>query len=173
MEAANSHTKERLDAIHGLDSDIIDNLDPESKKNVDEGSEIISYFIINEIGGFIWRMNHDMADGRIEKEHHTSIDKDIKRMQDLQLYAISQLIRFGVDEPFVDGHGSPQYWAWFRWWDAYIKGISNDEWRRLDLKLKQKEDVSGFRPEGDWRDNVAQEEENLKKAEEFRKKMGI
>ena len=31
--------------------------------------EIDLYFIINEIGGFIWRMNHEMLHGRIEKEH--------------------------------------------------------------------------------------------------------
>jgi len=40
------------------------------KEMCEKGPEVMLYFIIDQIGGFSWQMNHDMADGRIPAEHH-------------------------------------------------------------------------------------------------------
>ena len=36
--------------------------DPEIKELVEHGLEIDLYFLIEQCGGFIWRMEHDMCD---------------------------------------------------------------------------------------------------------------
>lgn len=134
-------------------------IEPETKKFLDEAVEMNLYFIINDCGGFIWRMNHDMSDGRIPKEHWEAIDKDIAKMRVTQEYALSQLPRIGVEHPLLeDKTPSTEYWAWFRWWDSYIKGLSNDQWTELDSKITAKQDVSSYRPEGDWRNSFTKEE---------------
>ena len=147
----------------------------ENISEIDTMREIEIYFTINEIGGFIWRMNHDMADVRIPEDQWPAIDRDIKKMSEIQQHAISILPKFGVTPPFRDPENklaflrkpSAQYWAWFRWWDGYIKGLSEEEWEILSQKIDKDEDISSYRPSGAWQDNVAKEEENIKKSEEF------
>ena len=34
---------------------------------------------------------------------------------------------------------------------SYIKGLSNEEWQILDNKIRKEEDVSSYRPQGNWR----------------------
>jgi hypothetical protein len=135
--------------------------------------EIQAYFLINQIGGIIWRMNHDMADGRIPEEEHPKIDEELARISKTQIQAISSLHRFGVTQPFRDANQQPSgaYVAWFKWWDSYVKGLSEGVWRVLEARVNHQLDVSEYRPEGDWHDNIAQEEENIKKAEEFWKEI--
>jgi hypothetical protein len=126
-------------------SDVVDNLE-----SLDE---IGLYFVINECGGFIWRMNHDMADGRIPEEDHAAIDKDIKNVQKTQQKAVALLPKFGVVKPTQGKNEAPteEYWKWFRWWDSYVKGLSKEEWEELNRKITAKEDYSNYRPQGDWR----------------------
>ena len=141
------------------------------KLEIEELKEIEVYFIINEIGGFIWRMNHDMADGRIPEKDWPAIDRDIKKMSETQQYAVSITPKFGVVPPYRDPQEnkrpSAQYWAWFRWWDGYVRGLPEEEWKILSQKIDKDEDFSSYRPAGAWQDNVTKEEESIKKSEEF------
>lgn len=116
--------------------------------------EISLYFVINECGGFIWRMNHDMADGRIPIEHHDAIEKDIKNVRRTQMDAVALLPKFGVAQPTQGENKTPteEYWKWFRWWDGYIKGLSEEAWKDLNRKITAKEDYSNYRPQGDWKE---------------------
>jgi hypothetical protein len=76
-------------------------------KEILKGGEIHYYFLINECGGFIWRMNHDLADGRIDlptdpeenKKAIASIDEDIKKMREIQTFVVSKLPEVGVEKP--------------------------------------------------------------------------
>jgi hypothetical protein len=137
--------------MSAIDQDVID--------MGEKGTEMDFYFIINECGGFIWRMNHDLADDRItlssdpeEKARQiASIDRDIERMREIQKYMVSKLTKFGFISTDVDSKPTEDYWKWFRWWDGYIRGMSQEQWRELDRKLTAKEDVSAYKPEGDWR----------------------
>jgi len=40
------------------------------QKEILEMSEIDTFFLIDEAGAFMWRMNHEMAHGRIPAESH-------------------------------------------------------------------------------------------------------
>jgi len=112
--------------------------------------EVELYFAIDTFGGFVWRMNHDLADGRIESS--AGVEQDIINMQGRMEIAIDQSVRFGVIEPRKDGRASESYWRWFRWWDAWSKAMSNAQFREVDRAITNHEDLSRFRPDGDWKD---------------------
>jgi len=129
-----------------------DEADQKTRKQIEEADELGLYFMINEIGGFVWRMNHDMADGRIPEKDWPMIDEEIARLRPLQTFAVSQLTRIGVETPLKEDGKSPtdEYWAWFRWWDGYIKGLPEDQWKELESAYPNG-DYSKFRPEGEWK----------------------
>ena len=111
------------------------------------------YFYINTFGGMIWRLNHDMADGRIEER------LDLTPYQYALEYCVMHTPRFGVkiDEPKEGEHvkATDSYWAWFRWWDKYFqRTLTNEEYEDYQRKADNGEDISQFRPTGDWRSNA-------------------
>lgn len=111
------------------------------------------YFFINTFGGMIWRLNHDMADGRIEEK------LDLTPYQYAIEYCVMRTPRFGVkiDEPKEGEHvkETASYLAWFRWWNEYFqRTLTKEEYEDYRRKADKGEDVSQFRPAGDWRDNV-------------------
>ena len=99
-------------------------VDPELKEQFDTYAEINVYFLINEIGGHIWRMTHDHHHGRISDKDFRKIQEGFPRLKTAQIYGASQLHRFGVEpSQEVGGRPTPEYWAWFKWWDNYIKNM--------------------------------------------------
>lgn len=59
--------------------------------------EVNTYFLIDECGAFTWRMNHEMAHGRIPQESHAAIQEDIEGIKELQKFTADNLNRFGID----------------------------------------------------------------------------
>jgi len=119
-------------------------------------NEATLYCVIDGFGGMIWRLNHDMADGRIPGESHAGIDKEIMDMRKKSEAATLQLPRFGVEGAIVDGKPTENYWKWFRWWDQWKHGLSDEEWREFDaavVKGLTPEEEEKFRPEGKWEDH--------------------
>ena len=118
--------------------------------------EIMLYYTINELGRFIWRMNHDMADGRIPIADHPAIDESLLEAQQKIQIAVDTTARFGVEQPRnAEGVANPGYWKWFRWWDAYAKGLSDEQFQKLNVALETYRHVTDmlkqWRPEGDWK----------------------
>lgn len=110
------------------------------------------YFYINNFGGIIWRLQHDMADGRIKE------NLDLSPYQYAIEYCVMHTTRFGVEikEPEAGEHVKPtaSYLAWFRWWDEYFqKTLSKEEFETYKDLAAKGEDVSHFRPAVDWRSN--------------------
>ena len=98
-----------------------------------EMNELELYFTIDACGGFIWRMNHDMGHGWIPKEDWSAIDKDIVKMQELQKEAVNELSRVGVAVPLdAEGRPTPEYWTWYRAWDAWKKNLSEEKWQEVN-----------------------------------------
>lgn len=111
------------------------------------------YFYINSLGGIIWRLKHDMADGRIKE------NLDLMPYQYAIEYCIMHTPRFGVkiNEPEEGAHvkATDSYWAWFRWWDEYFqRTLTDEEYKDYQQRLNNGEDISKFRPTGDWRNNI-------------------
>ncbi len=130
---------------------------------IDGCPEVVLYFLIDQLGAFIWRMNHDMADGRIEAKYHAAIDRDLDLARKQQKQAVQQCERFGVPQP-IDSEGAacPKYWLWYRWWDKWKKGLSDDEWEALDAVLScdrtmTEGEINKYRPPGGWQTQAAPE----------------
>jgi hypothetical protein len=98
--------------------------------------EILLYFTINELGGFIWRMNHDMADFRIAAEDHPAVSQDVTKAQVQIQFAVDQTTRFGVSMPrnteSSNGGATPEYWTWFQRWDDYVKSLTDEQFKELN-----------------------------------------
>lgn len=126
----------------------------ESLAEIDQMSEIHLYFLIDFVGAFTWRMTHDYSHGRIPENDWPGIQKDINRLRERQTRAAKTLSKFGV-KVSDDGKPTDEYWAWYKWWSHWHKDeLSAEEWDALDRKLTAHEDVSAFRPKGDWRDTL-------------------
>jgi hypothetical protein len=62
-------------------------------------TEIEYWSAIEALGGFIWRMNHDLADGRI-KDSTGGIDRDITEARKVSAQLVEELWeKFGVVAP--------------------------------------------------------------------------
>jgi len=114
-------------------------------------SEIDLYFAIDAMGAFLWRMNHDMADGRIEE---FDLTEDQYRME----YLVYQTRKFGVElaDAEIDKHvtATPSYWAWFKFYDNHFKNeLSDEEWKDFCKKKEAGEDISEYLPTGNWKDS--------------------
>lgn len=106
------------------------------------------YFAIEELGGIIWRINHDVGHGRMPE----SCLKDLPQLNESIRLAVGQSARFGVEEPLREnGAGNDNYWKWYRWWNAWHKGMGDEQWDEVAAAMGAKEDLVGFRPEGDWK----------------------
>ena len=126
--------------------------DEEALTEIDTMDELHLYFFIDFVGAFTWRMGHDYGHGRISEADWESIKKDSERLQKQQARAVQNLTRFGVKSLNDDGRPTDEYRAWYSWWSHWHKDeMSNEEWRELDSKMVAKEDVSTYRPKGDWR----------------------
>lgn len=122
---------------------------------IDRGPEAVVYFLIEDLGGFIWRMNHDMADWRIPEKEWPGIDREIAVARVEQGRLCEALPRFGVAKPLDDG-GRPteEYWAWYRWWNAWHKGMSDEQFDAIDVDIALEmtdEQIARCRPEGTWK----------------------
>lgn len=105
-------------------------------KDAKDLNEVELYFAIDECGSFIWHMNHDMADGRIPEKDHAAIDEDIVRMRKLQVECIEQLPKFGISALDENCRATDAYWVWYRKWNAWHKGMSDEAWRAVNASLK-------------------------------------
>ena len=111
------------------------------------------YRLIDALGYNVWRLNHDMADGRIKE------NIDLMPYQYAIEYCVMHTTRFGVEisEPKEGEHveATKSYWAWFEWWDNYFKNtLTDEEYKEYEHKSEKGEDISKFRPTGDWKDNL-------------------
>lgn len=134
-------------------------------KKIAECEEHELYFIINEIGGFLWRMNHDLADGRIKSS--PGIDEDLKNLSALQQKAVEQTVRFGVpfkqemkmnsilkEEVLVT---CDEYWQWYRFWDKWKDDLKPEEWAQVSSRISNEQGIGEFLPKEKWSVNPNEE----------------
>lgn len=111
-------------------------MDEKIKKTLDEASEVYLWLTIEGLGGFVWRMNHDLADGRIEST--PGIEKDLITMQEQIEYAVSQLERFGIKNPKgEDKEVRDAYWEWYQTWKKHIEALPDPEYKELNDMLQE------------------------------------
>jgi hypothetical protein len=129
--------------------------------------EIELYAAIDTYGGLVWRLRHDasrdFARGNLPEPSYRAMMDAAAENEEAVTAAVKQTVRFGVAQPFVDKErpvelggglittGSEDYWKWFRWWKGYVESINDEQAAAIKKALTANEDVSMYRPEGDWR----------------------
>lgn len=132
--------------------------EPEFDKICREADEINFYFVCNDLSAFSWRMTHDMNTGRIPREDWAGVLRDVEKARTQLRYAAAFAHRFGI-KAALNPYGGLTYEfnAWHSWWHNYIEGLSREDWQLLEMAMNAKEDVSAWRPAGDWRSNLSEE----------------
>ena len=107
----------------------------------------------------LWRLNHDMADGRIEEVDTTDIQYGLE-------YLVNKTRKFGVElpEPEAGKHLEPteSYLTWFKFFhDHFHYWLTDEEWKNYQKARKNKEDVSAYMPQGSWKD-LLEEKKKIK-----------
>ena len=132
--------------------------DAEFKVQVETCPELVLYLLIEMIGGAIWRMGRELRKGHIPEESIKGVNRDLDEMHGRIRVAVDQTSRFGVEQPRiyrVKGEvalsGSDDYWLWYRWWDAWQKSLTDDQYRSMDADMIADRDLSKWRPDGDWK----------------------
>jgi len=124
----------------------------QEKTEVLEMSEINTYFLIDECGAFTFRMNHEMAHNKIPKESHAAIQEDIDNVRELQKFAVDNLTRFNVDPETVNDREDGEYWKWYRFWDNWKKGLSDEVWNTINQLMANNKSIDEYLPKETWRD---------------------
>lgn len=123
-------------------------MDEKGKQLLDVASEIFLWLYIEECGGFLWRMNHDLADGRIEST--PGIENDLIKIQENIVYAVGQLVRFGLKDPMGNEskEGRDIYWQWYQWWKKHIDTLSSTDLKEIGERLNKdvKDPCIEYRP---------------------------
>lgn len=89
---------------------------------VQECTEQELFLLIYNLGGAIWAINHDLADGRYESTE--GISEWLTEAQAKIECAVDGTQRFGVSQPRVDPQSgaTTEYWNWYEkmksWWDG-------------------------------------------------------
>lgn len=123
-------------------------LTEEQKKEIEELNECKLYFTIDGIGGFIWRIGHDISHGRYEMT--SDIEEDLKNLSEAQQYALQQLSKYGIDPESAKDRENGDYWKWFNHWSNFKENMSDEEWRNFDRKMSKGEDYSDLLPKTKW-----------------------
>lgn len=80
---------------------------------------------------------------------------DLTNEQYAYEFCVMQTRRFGVElEQPKEGHvkTTASFWKWYLWWDEYFqRTLTLKQWNEYENKRSKGEDVSQYRPKGDWR----------------------
>ncbi len=130
------------------------------EKAIEEGSEVLVYFIIDQIGAFTFGMRHELTHGRIPESQSEGVYADILAAKEQQKSAVKMLTRFGVQNPTGENDApTAEYWKWYHWWNNYIHSLSDEDFEALNAALENGLDVSQWRPQGDWKSEANVEPE--------------
>lgn len=107
----------------------------QQKEEFKKCSEIYLWSAIEQLGGFVWRMEHDLADGRIQST--PGIEADIMKMREYSAFAVSQLYRFGIQDPKESKEAQDRYWKWYHAWKDYFQKVSDEDLRKIEDMLRK------------------------------------
>ena len=131
--------------IYGIDPGSIQDVE-----RINNLSEVDLYFMIDAMGGHIWRCKHNMAHGRIP-------EIDLTEEQYALEYMVYQTTKFGVElpEPEMDKHitATPSYNAWYKFYADHFKyTLTDEQWKAFQRAQESGQDTSAFMPSGHWTD---------------------
>jgi hypothetical protein len=127
----------------------IDGIDPGcvNPNEVEAYSEWELFFAIDSLGYYLWWQKHEESHGRVEHVDLTDQQYGIS-------YLVNQTKKYGVElpEPKVDQFlaATESYHKWYQFWKTWMKSFSDSNWKILEEKMKNKEDISDYLPKKKW-----------------------
>jgi hypothetical protein len=119
------------------------------------------YFVIDEAGAFIWRMNHLAANGQIPEDSMGGVMKDMMAINRMQGEAAQETKRFGVNFELVNKEGDTseetkqpcqEYWDWLKHWNNWKETFTDETWDAFIKAVESKGDLTSFLPKTKWSD---------------------
>jgi hypothetical protein len=114
----------------------------QEKKDVLALDEVMTFFLIEETAAFIWRITHDMADGKLDQTQQTK--DDLQEIVDLQNFAVDNLDRFGVKDKKEDLK------KWHAHWSNWRNELPKEHWEKVSVG-----EYEEFLPEKKWNEEVS------------------
>lgn len=105
----------------------------QEKKDILSMDEVMTYFLIDECGAFLFRMTHDMAKGKIPEEAEPAVMADVVNIRQVQKFAVENLGRFGVDPETVKDRENGDYWKWLRFWNEWKNNMTDEAWEKVSV----------------------------------------
>lgn len=117
----------------------------QEKEDILSMDEVMTYFLIDECGAFLFKMTHDIADGKIPEESHQAIATDLVNIRMLQKFTVDNLMRFGVDPESAYNKEDGDYWKWLKHWNDWKTNLSEEVWGKVSEGEYEK-----YLPENKW-----------------------
>lgn len=151
--------------IYGRDAGTLD------VERANELTELELYEQIEALGGLIWRINHDLADGRIKGDDEST---GLNGLRIHQQYLLQLTRKFGVeiDEPSENPvHPTASYWCWYEHWNDHFKKMDDGTYSAFMAVRKAGLAIDTYLPQGDWKANIPAKQKYLDEAEELWKRL--
>jgi len=116
--------------------------------------EVMTFFLIDECSSFIWKMNHDLNDGRIEEEAMPTVLEDIQQIATLQKFAVDNLERFGLKIEVIteENEKESDLRKWHKHWHTWRAKLSEEEWAKVSIG-----EYEEYLPKNKWNDEISEE----------------
>ena len=129
-----------------------------NEKKVYEATELDTWLRIYRLGGQLFWLRHEWADGRLDAPY-----EDVKKEEETLQYQIEYLVyslkRFGVKfdaEPKAGEHikkNDESYWKWYNHWDKHLSNMPKDKYNEFCKLKKEGKDISEYLPKTKWNED--------------------
>ena len=126
----------------------------QEKEDILSMDEVMTYFLIDECGAFLFRMAHDMADGKIPEDAHETITTDLVNIRQLQKFTVDNLHRFDVDPESAYNKEDGDYWKWLNHWGDWKNNLTEEEWGKVSIG-----EYEEYLPKHKWNEESSPEKE--------------
>ena len=108
-------------------------MNEQEKQDILMLDEVMTFFLIDECGAIIWRISHDLADGKIEESDQ--VKADLQQIAHLQTFAVKNLGRFGLkDIDIVEKiNDSGDLKKWHTFWHNWRSNLSDAQWEKVSI----------------------------------------
>lgn len=127
-------------------------LSEQDKSDILAMDEVTTYFLVDECGMYLFRMNHDLADGRVPDESKEEVLKGMAEIRVIQKFTVDNLGRFDVDPESAFDKENGNYWKWYRFWSNWKNNLTDDEW-----KVVSTGEYQPYLPKTSWKDETSSE----------------
>ena len=123
-------------------------LSDEHKAEIDSYPEIAIWQLIQSMGHQIYEIERYIEE--VQENTPPEAIAHLSQRQAVQAYAATKVVDFGVvfEDKLQGVIGN--YWKWYNWWKEYVDNLSDIEFQEIDQAIKNKEDVSEYRPKESW-----------------------